>query len=75
MRREDGIEIEAIVTGALSAALFRVEIENGHSLLAYLGRGARGGHPGFNPGDRVTVRLSPFDLSKGRIIGPGEKTN
>jgi translation initiation factor IF-1 len=73
MRREDGIEIEATVTGALSATLFKVEIENGHRFLAFLGRGSRAGLPGLCPGDRVTVRLSPFDLSKGRIIGPGEE--
>jgi translation initiation factor IF-1 len=67
--REDVIEIEAVVREALSATLYKVEIENGHRLLGFVTGKSRAGLEMLSAGDRVMMRLSPFDLSKGRIIG------
>ena len=69
MRGEDVIEIEATVIQSLSPALFRVEIENGYRFLGFLAGNLRKASTRLSPGDRITVRVSPFDLSKGRIIG------
>ena len=67
MSKEDVIELEGTVTEALPGARFEVELANGHKILAYVS-----GKVGMNrirmvPGDRVTVEMSPYDLSKGRI--------
>ena len=69
MSREDVIEIKATVMESLSAALFKVEIENGHRFLGFLARDLRAASTRLSPGDTIMVRMSPFDLSKGRIVG------
>ena len=67
MSKEDVIETEGIVTKALSNAQFSVEIENGHVITAYPAGKMRKFFIKILPGDKVTVAISPYDLSKGRI--------
>jgi translation initiation factor IF-1 len=69
MSREDYIEVEGTVIEAVSGSVFRVGFENGHRVTGFLGRKAGPGLAGLSPGDKVAMRLSPFDLSKGRIVG------
>ena len=69
MAREDHIEVEGTVGGVLSAALFRVELENGHRLLAFWAGKRPDESDRLSPGDKVLLQVSPFDLSKGRIVG------
>ncbi len=64
---EEAIEVEGVVTKALSNANFSVELENGHVITAYPAGKMRKYFIRIIPGDRVTVGLSPYDLSKGRI--------
>ncbi len=63
----DAIEIEGIVNEVLPNATFRVELENGHRVLAYLSGKMRQNYIRVLEGDRVKVELSPYDLSRGRI--------
>ena len=65
--REALIELEGEVTEALPNAFFRVQLDNGHSVLATLAGKMRRRRIRVNPGDRVTLELSPYDLSRGRI--------
>jgi translation initiation factor IF-1 len=68
MAREDAIEVEGAVVEALPHALYRVELANGHRVLAHwLGKARRNPIP-LAPGDKVKLEMSPFDLSKGGII-------
>ena len=67
MPKEDAIEVEGIVTKALSNAQFSVQIQNGHIVTAYPAGKMRKFFIKILPGDKVTVALSPYDLSKGRI--------
>lgn len=67
MAKEEGIEVEGVVTEALSNARFRVQMENGHEILAYPSGKMRKFFIRILPGDRVTVALSPYDLTNGRI--------
>ncbi len=67
MRREDAIKLEGVILEALSERLCRVEVKNGHRLLAYM-PGRRSKPPGLKTGDKVTVEMSPFDFSRGRIL-------
>ena len=67
MSGEKAFEIEGIVIEALPNKTCRVELPNGHKLLAYVAGKARQRCPGFAAGDRVKLRLSPYDLSVGRI--------
>jgi len=67
MSREDVIEVQGKVIEALPNALFRVEVEGGHKVLAHLAGKLRIHYIKILPGDRVTVELSPYDLTKGRI--------
>ena len=67
MSKEDVIEVEGKVVEALPNATFRVELENGHRLLAHISGKLRMNFIRILPGDRVTVELSPYDLSQGRI--------
>jgi translation initiation factor IF-1 len=64
---EDVFAVEGTVRARLQAGLYRVELPNGHSLLVYATRRRRESGLKIEPGDRVTVELSPFDLSKGRL--------
>ncbi len=68
MPREDAIEVEGVVAKALSNAQFSVVMDNGHHITAYPAGKMRKFFIKIIPGDAVTVALSPYDLSKGRII-------
>ena len=65
--KEDMIEIEGTVVETLPNAMFKVELENGHVILAHVSGKIRMHYIRILPGDRVTVELSPYDLTKGRI--------
>ena len=67
MAKEERIEFEGTVIEALPNAMFRVEIENGHRILAYVSGKMRTHFIRILPGDKVKVELSPYDLTKGRI--------
>jgi translation initiation factor IF-1 len=67
MSKEDLIEVEGKVVEALPNAMFRVEVEGGHEILAHLSGKLRIHYIKILPGDRVTVELSPYDLTRGRI--------
>ena len=67
MPKKDTIEVEGAVTEALPNAMFRVELANGHSVLAHISGKMRLNFIRILPGDRVMVELSPYDLSRGRI--------
>lgn len=66
-KRDDAIEMEGTVTEPLPNAMFRVELENGHKVLAHISGKMRMHYIRILPGDKVTVELSPYDLSRGRI--------
>ena len=67
MAKEDKIQIEAEVVDALPNAMFKVRLDNGHEVLAHLAGKMRMHYIRIVPGDKVTVEISPYDLSKGRI--------
>ena len=67
MAKEDAIEIGGVVIEPLPNAMFRVELENGLKVLAHISGKMRMNFIRILPGDRVTVELSPYDLSRGRI--------
>ncbi len=67
MAKEDKIQVEAEVTDALPNAMFKVKLENGHTVLAHLAGKMRMHYIKIVPGDRVSVEISPYDLTKGRI--------
>ncbi len=67
MPKEDAIEVEGVVIETLPNAMFRVELENGHRVLAHISGKMRMHFIKILPGDRVTVELSPYDLTRGRI--------
>lgn len=66
--KPDLIEVEGTVVEALPNAMFRVELANGHKVLAHVSGKIRMNFIRILPGDRVTVELSPYDLTRGRII-------
>ena len=68
MAEKETIEVEGIVVEPLPNATFRVELENGHRILAHISGKMRMNFIRILPGDKVTIELSPYDLSKGRII-------
>ena len=67
MSKQDVIELEGVVTEALPNATFQVELQNGHKLLAHISGKLRMNFIRILPGDKVTVEMSPYDLTKGRI--------
>ena len=67
MAKEDVLELEGKVIEALPNAMFQVEFENGHRVLAHISGKLRMNFIRILPGDKVTVELSPYDLTKGRI--------
>ncbi|APT18187.1 hypothetical protein FC62_GL000726 [Amylolactobacillus amylotrophicus DSM 20534] len=67
MAKEDVIEVEGKVIDTLPNAMFKVELENGATILAHVSGKIRMHYIKILPGDRVTVELSPYDLTKGRI--------
>lgn len=68
MAKEEPIEVEGIVIEPLPNAMFRVKLENGHLVLAHISGKMRMHYIRILPGDKVTIELSPYDLSRGRII-------
>jgi len=66
-KSKEVIELEGIITEALPSAMFRVELENGHEVLAHVAGKMRKHYIRIVPGDTVTVELTPYDLTKGRI--------
>lgn len=68
MSKEDAIELEGKVVEPLPNAMFKVELENGHQVLAHISGKMRMHYIKILPGDKVTVELSPYDLDRGRII-------
>ncbi|ABY92192.1 translation initiation factor IF-1 [Thermoanaerobacter sp. CM-CNRG TB177] len=72
MAKEDVIEVEGTVIEALPNAMFQVQLDNGHKVLAHVSGKLRMNFIRILPGDRVTVELSPYDLSRGRIVWRGK---
>jgi translation initiation factor IF-1 len=68
MAKEKGPEVDGVVTEALANTRFRVKLDNGHEVLAHVAGKIRKNFIRIVPGDRVTVELSPYDLTRGRII-------
>ncbi|WP_138160067.1 translation initiation factor IF-1 [Peptoniphilus catoniae] len=67
MPKEDVIEVEGVVVDALPNTNFKVKLENGHIILAHISGKLRMNYIRILPGDKVTVELSPYDLTRGRI--------
>ena len=67
MAKQKGITVEGVVNEALPNAMFRVELDNGHKVLAHISGKMRMHYIKILPGDRVTVEVSPYDWSRGRI--------
>ena len=67
-QKEEALEVEGVVTQALANTRFRVEIEGGHVVMAHVAGRMRKHFIRIVPGDRVRVELSPYDLTKGRIV-------
>lgn len=68
MPKKDAIEVEGKVVEPLPNAMFRVELDNGHKILAHVSGKIRQNYIRILPGDRVLVELSPYDLTRGRIL-------
>ena len=73
MPKEEPITVEALVTEALPNARFRARLESGHEILAHVSGKMRMHYIRILPGDKITVEMSPYDLTKGRIIMRGER--
>lgn len=67
MAKEDAIEVEGTIVEPLPNAMFQVELDNGHRVLAHISGKMRMHYIKILPGDRVTVELSPYDLTRGRV--------
>jgi len=67
LAKDDVIELEGIVTDALPNAMFKVDIGNGRTILAHISGKLRMNYIKILPGDKVTVQMSPYDLTQGRI--------
>ena len=67
MSKQDIIELEGVVVEAMPNAMFQVEIPGGHKILAHISGKLRMNYIRILPGDKVTVEMSPYDLTKGRI--------
>jgi translation initiation factor IF-1 len=67
MAKEEAIEVEGTIIEPLPNAMFRVELDNGHRVLAHISGKMRMHYIKILPGDRVTVELSPYDLTRGRV--------
>ncbi|PTB83344.1 translation initiation factor IF-1 [Sulfurovum lithotrophicum] len=67
MAKEEAIEVEGTIIEPLPNAMFRVELENGHKVLAHISGKMRMHYIKILPGDQVTVELSPYDLTRGRV--------
>ena len=73
MAKEEPITVEAIVTEALPNARFRAKLESGHQILAHVSGKMRMHYIRILPGDKITVEMSPYDLTKGRITCRGDR--
>jgi len=67
MSKEEAIEVEGTIIEPLPNAMFQVELDNGHRVLAHISGKMRMHYIKILPGDRVTVELSPYDLTRGRV--------
>ncbi|MCH8074641.1 MAG: translation initiation factor IF-1 [SAR324 cluster bacterium] len=72
MPKEDHIEVEGVVVESLPNAMFRVELQNGKKILAHISGKMRMHYIRILPGDKVTVDMSPYDLTRGRITYRGK---
>ncbi len=72
MSKEDVIEVEGTVVEAMPNTMFKVELENGHQVSAHISGKLRMNFIRILPGDKVTIELSPYDLTKGRIVWRGK---
>ena len=72
MSKEDVIEVEGVVVEALPNTNFKVELENGHQVLAHISGKLRMNYIKILPGDKVNLELSPYDLTRGRITWRGK---
>ena len=72
MSKEEAIQVEGTIIEPLPNAMFRVELENGHRVLAHISGKMRMHFIKILPGDKVTIELSPYDLSRGRIVFRGK---
>ena len=68
MAKQKSIEQDGTISEALSNAMFRVQLENGHEVLAHISGKMRMNYIRILPGDKVTVELTPYDLTRGRIV-------
>jgi translation initiation factor IF-1 len=68
MSKQTSIEQDGTIVEALSNAMFRVELENGHKLIAHISGKMRMNYIKILPGDKVKLEMSPYDLTKGRIV-------
>lgn len=68
MAKQSSIEQDGVIVEALSNAMFRVELENGHQVIAHISGKMRMNYIRILPGDRVKLEMSPYDLTKGRIV-------
>ncbi|MSR45862.1 MAG: translation initiation factor IF-1 [Planctomycetes bacterium] len=68
MAKEEAIRVSAVVTESLPNAVFRVKLENGHAILAHASGKMRMHFIRILPGDKVSIELSPYDLTRGRIV-------
>jgi translation initiation factor IF-1 len=68
MKKKETIQLEGTIVESLPNAMFRVELENGHRVIAHISGKMRMHYIRILPGDRVTVEFSPYDLNRGRII-------
>ena len=68
MAKQAAIEQDGKIVEALSNAMFRVELENGHEIIAHISGKMRMHYSKILPGDKIKVEMSPYDLSKGRIV-------
>ena len=73
MPKEDHIEVEGVVVESLPNAMFRVELQNGKKILAHISGKMRMHYIRILPGDKVTVDMSPYDLTRGRITYRGKQ--
>ena len=73
MAKEEPITVDAIVTEALPNARFRAKLETGHTILAHVSGKMRMHYIRILPGDKITVEMSPYDLTKGRIVYRGDR--
>jgi translation initiation factor IF-1 len=68
MAKQSSIEQDGVITEALSNAMFRVELQNGHQVTAHISGKMRMNYIKILPGDKVKLEMSPYDLTKGRIV-------